>query len=157
LRDRGISIATLQVQYSLLSTYPVTELNIQAVCDELGIRPIAYSPLALGILTGKYAVGGELPRGLRGFVFRQLLPGVQPVLDTLQAIALSREKTMAQVALNWCICKGFIPIPGAKTVEQARQNTGALRWRLDSGEVMELDNAVGRSDQQMVQNIFQTR
>lgn len=156
-RNRGIPITTLQVQYSLLSTYPVTELSIQTVCDELGIRLIAYSPLALGILTGKYAVGENLPSGLRGWLFRQLLPGVQPVLATLQAIATGREKTMAQVALNWCMCKGFIPIPGAKTLEQAQQNTGALSWRLDAGEVLELDNAVSRSDKQMVQNIFQTR
>jgi len=156
-RDRGISITTLQVQYSLLSTYPVTDLGIQDICNELGIRLIAYSPLALGLLTGKYEVGRNLPSGLRGLVFRQLLPGVQPILNTLNEIALSREKTMAQIALNWCISKGFIPIPGAKTLAQAQQNTGALGWRLDAGEVVELDNAVKRSDKQMVQNIFQTR
>lgn len=156
-RDRGIPIATLQVQYSLLSTYPVTDLGIQATCQELGIRLIAYSPLGLGMLTGKYRVGGKLPKGLRGVVFRQILPGITPLLDTLEAIAIFREKTVSQIALNWCICKGFIPIPGAKTLEQAKQNTGALGWRLDPGEVLELDNAVNRSDKQMVQNIFQTR
>ena len=64
---------------------------------------------------------------------------------------------MAQVALNWCIGKGFIPIPGAKTLVQAQQNTGALGWRLEAGEVLELDNAVSRCDKQMVQNNFQTR
>ncbi len=53
--DRGIPITTLQVQYSLLSTYPVTELCLKEICDELGIKLIAYSPLALGILTGKYS------------------------------------------------------------------------------------------------------
>jgi pyridoxine 4-dehydrogenase len=156
-RDRGIPITTLQVQYSLLSTYPVTELGIQDVCDELGIRLIAYSPLALGILTGKYDERRHLPKGLRGLLFRQLLPGVQPILATLRAIAASRQKTLAQVALNWCLCKGFIPIPGAKTLAQAQQNTGTLGWRLDPGEVTELDTAVQRSDQQMVQNIFQTK
>lgn len=156
-RDRGVPITLLQVQYSLLSIYPVTGLGIKDICDELGIRLVAYSPLALGILTGKYRVGENLPSGLRGFLFRQLLPGVKPILDTVEAIAQSREKTMSQIALNWCICKGFIPIPGAKTLEQAQQNTGALGWRLDEGEVTELDNAVNRSDKQMVQNIFQTR
>ena len=156
-RDRGVPITTLQVQYSLLSTYPVTELGIQEVCRELGIRLIAYSPLALGILTGKYTNRSQLPKGLRGVLFRQLLPGVKPVLETLQAISTARQKTMAQVALNWCLCKGFIPIPGAKTLAQAQNNTGALGWRLDAGEVAELDSAVTRSDKQMVQNIFQTR
>jgi pyridoxine 4-dehydrogenase len=145
------------VQYSLLSTYPVKALGIQETCQELGIRLIAYSPLALGMLTGKYRVGENLPSGLRSLVFRQILPGVKPVLDTLEAIAIFRDKTMPQIALNWCICKGFIPIPGAKTLEQAKQNRGALGWRLDPGEVLELDNAIDRSDKQMVQNIFQTR
>ncbi|MEM9006990.1 MAG: aldo/keto reductase [Cyanobacteria bacterium P01_F01_bin.86] len=156
-RDRGIPITTLQVQYSLLSTYPVTELDIQAICEELGIRLIAYSPLALGILTGKYTDRNTFPKGLRGLLFRQLLPGAQPVLQTLQAIAQTRQKTMAQVALNWCMCKGFIPIPGAKTLAQAQANIGAIGWRLDAGEVAELDTAATRCDKQMVQNIFQTK
>lgn len=156
-RDRGIPIATLQVQYSLLSTYPVTRLNLQAICNSLGIRLIAYSPLALGLLTGKYTQDGPLPPGLRGFLFRQLLPGIQPVLKVLNEIATAREKTMAQVALNWCLCKGFIPIPGAKTLAQAQANTGALGWRLGTGEVEELDRASNRCNKQMVQNIFQTR
>jgi pyridoxine 4-dehydrogenase len=157
LAERGVPIATLQVQYSLLSTYPVTELGLKDVCDELGIRLIAYSPLGLGLLTGKYAVGGTLPKGLRGLVFRQLLPGIQPLLEGLCAIATPRQKTPAQVALNWCICKGTLPIPGAKTVQQAEQNLGALGWQLDAGEVAELDRLAAKSDKKMVQNIFQSR
>jgi pyridoxine 4-dehydrogenase len=74
----------------------------------------------------------------------------------MEEIGRSREKTMAQVALNWCICKGAIPIPGAKSVGQARQNIGALGWQLDSGEVAELDKAAAGTDKKMVQNIFQT-
>ncbi|HEY9836097.1 MAG TPA: hypothetical protein V6D27_04315, partial [Vampirovibrionales bacterium] len=58
--------------------------------------------------------------------------------------------------INWCICKGMIPIPGAKTVEQAQQNLGALRWSLDAGEVAELDQVAANSNKTMVQNIFQT-
>jgi pyridoxine 4-dehydrogenase len=154
--DRTVPITTLQVQYSLLSTYPVTELGIKDVCDELGIKLIAYSPLALGILTGKYSEKGNFPKGIRGLLFRQLLPGVRPVLDCLREIAESRNKTMSQVAINWCICKGAIPIPGAKNLEQAKQNIGALGWQLDSGEMAELDKAAARTDKKMVQNIFQT-
>ncbi|MBD0267852.1 MAG: aldo/keto reductase [Cyanobacteria bacterium Co-bin8] len=157
LAARGVPIATLQVQYSLLSTYPVTDLRLDEVCDELGIRLIAYSPLGLGLLTGKYAVGGTLPKGLRGLVFRQLLPGIRPLLEGMNAIATRRDKTPAQIALNWCICKGTIPIPGAKTVQQAEQNLGALGWQLDEGEVAELDRLAAKSDKKMVQNIFQSR
>ena len=156
-RDRGVPITTLQVQYSLLSTYPITELGLKDVCDELGIKIIAYSPLALGILTGKYTENGPFPKGIRGLVFRQILPGVKPLLSCLKEISESRNKTLSQVAINWCICKGTIPIPGAKNSEQAKQNIGALGWKLDSGEVEELDKAAASVDKKMVQNIFQTK
>ncbi|NEP19988.1 MAG: aldo/keto reductase [Leptolyngbya sp. SIO4C1] len=155
--ERGVPITSLQVQYSLLSTYPVTELDLKSVCDELGIQLIAYSPLALGLLTGKYEQKKNLPKGLRGFLFRQLLPGIQILLDCLRELAEERNKTMAQVALNWCICKGAIPIPGAKTAAQAQQNLGALGWRLSNIEVYELDQAAAKTGKKMVQNIFQTR
>jgi pyridoxine 4-dehydrogenase len=155
--DRGVPIATLQVQYSLLSTYPVTQLGLKDVCDELGIKLIAYSPLVLGLLTGKYSEKGPFPKGIRGLLFRQLLPGIRPLLDCLLAIAQSRNKTISQVAINWCICKGTIPIPGAKSLEQAKENIGALGWQLDSNEVAELDRAAASVDKSMVQNIFQTK
>ena len=155
-RDRGIPITTLQVQYSLLSTYPVTELGLKEVCDELGIKLIAYSPLALGLLTGKYSVQDNLPPGLRGWVCKQILPGARSLLDCLAVVAKSRNKTMSQVAINWCICKGTMPIPGAKNPQQAKQNLGALGWQLDSGEVAELDRAAAKVKKPMVQNIFQT-
>ncbi|MEB3291088.1 MAG: aldo/keto reductase [Leptolyngbya sp.] len=154
---RGIPIVTLQVQYSLLSTYPLTDLGLKELCDDLGIRLIAYSPLALGLLTGKYSPQGPFPPGVRGLLFRQLLPKIQPLLHTLADIATQRQKTAAQVALNWCMAKGTIPIPGAKSVVQAEQNLGSLGWALDSGEVDALDQASRRSERQMVQNIFQSR
>ncbi|MBD2437413.1 aldo/keto reductase [Nostoc sp. FACHB-110] len=155
--ERGVPISTLQVQYSLLSTYPLTQLHLKDVCDELGIKLIAYSPLALGILTGKYSQKGPFPKGIRGLLFRQLLPGARSLLSCLREIAQTRHKTMSQVALNWCICKGTIPIPGAKSVTQAQDNIGALGWYLDSQEIAELDQAAASSDKVMVQNIFQTK
>ncbi len=155
--ERGIAIATLQVQYSLLSTYPVTELGLKDVCDELGIKLIAYSPLALGLLTGKYSEKGDFPKGIRGLLFRQMLPGMRSLLACLQEISQVRNKSMSQIALNWCICKGSIPIPGAKNAEQARENIAALGWLLDAGEIAELDKAAASTDKKMVQNIFQTK
>lgn len=154
--QRGVPIFTLQVQYSLLSTYPIQKLGLKAVCDELGIQLIAYSPLTLGLLTGKYG-NGVFPKGIRGLLFRYLLPGIQPVLTCLEEIAKIRDKTLSQVALNWCICKGTIPIPGAKTIKQAQQNIGALGWRLSDSEVADLDQASHQITRPMVQNIFQTR
>ena len=156
LSDRHVPILTLQVQYSLLSTYPVTELGLKDVCDELGIKLIAYSPLCLGILTGKYSQT-NLPKGIRGLLFKRLLSGAKTLLACLEEIARSRQKTMSQVAINWCISKGTIPIPGAKNPEQAKQNIGALDWRLSEGEVTELDRTAAKIEKTMVQNIFQSK
>jgi len=156
-RQINVPISTLQVQYSLLSTYPVTELGLKEICDDLGIKLIAYSPLALGILTGKFTQKGPFPPGIRGLLFRQLLPGIEPVLGCLRDLANSKNKTMSQIAINWCISKGTIPIPGAKNVEQARENIGALGWKLSATEVAELDQAAIKVNKKMVQNIFQTK
>jgi pyridoxine 4-dehydrogenase len=155
-KARGIAIKTLQVQYSLLSTYPVEELRVKETCDELDIKLIAYSPLALGILTGKYTET-NLPNGIRGWSCQQILPNARSLLQCLKTIAQSRDKTMAQVAINWCICKGTIPIPGAKNLSQAQQNLGAIGWYLDDGEVTELDKEAAKVKKAMVQNPFQSK
>ncbi|MFP4299948.1 MAG: aldo/keto reductase [Spirulinaceae cyanobacterium] len=154
--ERGIPITSLQVQYSLLSTAPMTDLGIKEVCDELGIQLIAYSPLCLGVLTGKYSKD-KLPSGIRNLLFRQLLSSARSLLSCLREIAQNRDKTMAQVAINWCICKGTTPIPGAKSVQQAQQNIGAMGWRLDAGEIEALDKEAAKIEKPMVQNIFQTK
>lgn len=157
-QQRGVPVRSLQVQYSLLSTYAVTELGVKDLCDELGIQLIAYSPLCLGLLTGRYSTDGPKPTGLlRKRLFQQLLPGARSLLATLQVIGEAHQKTMAQTALNWCMGKGTIPIPGAKDLCQAEQNIGALGWQLSNGEILELDKASASLDRKMVQNIFQTR
>jgi diketogulonate reductase-like aldo/keto reductase len=48
-------------------------------------------------------------------------------------------KSPAQVALNWLVCKGAVPIPGAKNAHQARENAAATGWRLDAAEIAALD------------------
>ena len=59
-------------------------------------------------------------------------------------------KTPAQVAINWVMCKGALPIPGAKTLRQAEQNAGALNWRLTEDEaVQQLDEMSDRVSQEI--------
>lgn len=157
LQEKGVKISTLQVQYSLLSTYPINELGLKDLCQELDIKIIAYSPLTLGLLTGKYDENTPLPKGTRKILFKQLLPKIKPLLERLSAIAFRNGKTMAQVAINWCICQGTIPIPGAKNIKQAQENIGALGWRLSSSEVKELESVALSLDKKMIQNIFQTK
>ncbi|KAG9452591.1 hypothetical protein H6P81_005495 [Aristolochia fimbriata] len=155
LKARGVPLSSAQVQFSLLSIGK-DQKELKTICDSLGIRVISYSPLGLGMLTGKYNTS-RLPRGPRALLFRQILPGLAPLLYTLEEIAQKRGKTMSQVAINWCMSKGTIPIPGVKTVQQARENLGALGWRLRSDEILELEKAAQESPRRMIQNIFQTK
>ena len=152
---RGVPISTLQVQYHLLSRFP--ELNgTKETCDELGIKLIAYSPLALGLLTGKYSVENP-PPGLRGQAYKGVLPPLPTLLETMREVGDAHgRKTLPQVALNWCICKDTIPIPGAKNVKQLEDNLGALGWRLNAAEIAELDKAAEKVGVSTSQNIFQT-
>lgn len=155
LTARGVPLCSAQVQFSLLSMGE-EQLEIKNICDSLGIRLISYSPLGLGMLTGKYTPS-NLPQGPRGLLFKQILPGLEPLLRSLREIAERRRKTVPQVAINWCICKGTIPIPGVKSVRQLEENLGALGWRLSSNELLQLEDAARESPQRMVQNIFQTK
>ncbi|XP_058010057.1 pyridoxal reductase, chloroplastic isoform X2 [Hevea brasiliensis] len=155
LKARGVPLCSAQVQFSLLSMGK-DQIEIRNICDSLGIGLIAYSPLGLGMLTGKYT-SSRLPLGPRALLFRQILPGLEPLLSSLREIAQKRNKTLPQVAINWCICNGTIPIPGIKTVKQVEENLGALGWRLSSDELLQLEFAARESPQKMIQNIFQTR
>ncbi|MCO5569282.1 hypothetical protein L7F22_022994 [Adiantum nelumboides] len=155
LERKGVPLRTAQVQFSLVSNGP-EQLEIKALCQSLGIKLIAYSPLGLGMLTGKYSPA-SLPKGPRGPLFRNILPGLDPIMQVLTLISQRRGKTMSQVALNWCICKGTIPIPGVKNLRQAQDNLGALGWRLSNEEISRLDEASNRISMGIIQNIFQTK
>lgn len=60
------------------------------------------------------------------------------------------------MAINWCISKGCVPIPGAKTLAMAQDNIAALSWQLSATEAAALDDAAAGVGKGMVQNIFQT-
>ena len=96
----------MQVQFSLISRGPQQQ-DIKDVSKALGIGLIAYSPLGLGMLTGKYSVSaGVLPKGPRGALFRQILPGLEPLLGTIEAIARGRRKSVSQVSSQSEHCMG---------------------------------------------------
>ena len=128
------------------------------VCEQVGCRLISYSPLCLGLLTGKYTPDNLPPPGNpRRQLFRELLPGAQDLLATLAALAKEYGKTQSQIAINWALCKGTVPIPGARTVRMAQENLGAEGWRLRPDAIEELDRVASNVAKPMIQNIFQTR
>ncbi len=139
LAKRGVPLASNQVRYNLIHRQPERN-GLVETCRELGVSIIAYSPIAQGLLTGKYTPD-KPPRGLRGFTAgHQRLARVQPLVALLRKIGEGHGgKTPGQVALNWLLCKGAIPIPGAKNARQAQENAGALGWQLTESEMAELE------------------
>jgi aryl-alcohol dehydrogenase-like predicted oxidoreductase len=140
LADRGIPLASNQVEYSLLHRSPETDGVLDA-CRELGMTLIAYMPLAMGALTGKY-VNGPGPQGFRKYlrVFRATST-VSRAVGLLTEIANAHAKSPTQIALRWLIEQNVVPIPGAKNAEQARHNADALSFSLSSTEVEALARA----------------
>jgi aryl-alcohol dehydrogenase-like predicted oxidoreductase len=144
LAKHGIALASNQIQYSLLHRTPERNGTI-AACRELGVTVIAYSPIAKGVLSGKYTPD-NIPPGVRGQMYnREYLTRVQPLIGLMKEIGQAHgAKTPTQVALNWLICKGAVPIPGAKNARQAQDNAGGMGWRMSEAEVSALDEASER-------------
>jgi aryl-alcohol dehydrogenase-like predicted oxidoreductase len=139
LAQHNLPLASNQVHYSLLNR-TVEKNGTLARCKELGIRLIAYSPIEKGLLSGKYSADLP-PPGARGRNYTNLLPKIGPLLKLMTEIGQDHGgKSNVQVALNWVICKGALPIPGAKNAEQAQENAGALGWRLTDEEAARLDD-----------------
>jgi aryl-alcohol dehydrogenase-like predicted oxidoreductase len=139
LKNGGSGLASNQVEYHLLERR-IEKNGLLERCNEQGIKIIAYSPLAMGILTGKYTPENP-PSGVRASQYnRGFLEKVQPLIKNMKKMGMNHDgKTASQVALNWIICKGALPIPGAKNANQLEQNIGATGWRLTDDEVALLD------------------
>ena len=153
LAAEGIPLATNQVEYSLLRTMPETSGLLRA-CSDLGVTLLAYSPLAMGRLTGKYGVANP-PPGKRNFSAFPMAE-IEPVVAELRRIGAAHGgKSPAQVALNWVMCKGAVPIPGAKNASQAEQNAGALGWALVADEVTALDRVAKFGQRGLFNRVWQ--
>ena len=138
LRKRGLRLASNQVEFSLLRTIPDTS-GLLETCHDLGVVLIAYSPIGQGRLTGKYSAGNP-PPGKRNFSTYPM-EKVDPLVAVLRRIGEAHDRAPAQVALNWLIRRGSVPIPGAKNGDQAAANAGATGWELTPSEVRELSDA----------------
>lgn len=149
LERHGLPLASNQVRYSLLDRRIETN-GVLAAAGEIGATIIAYSPLAQGLLSGKFHRDPESvkrlagPRRFQGLFRSRGLRRSAPVVAALEAIAAERHVTPAQVALRWLIdAHGelVVAIPGASNERQARENAGALDFELSPGEIETLDRA----------------
>ncbi|HPO17306.1 MAG TPA: aldo/keto reductase [Candidatus Hydrogenedentes bacterium] len=142
----GIPLATNQVQYSLLHRN-IERNGVLETARELGITIIAFSPLAQGLLSGKFHERPELVKLVGG---RKYLPGYwksglrksAPLIQAMRRIGEKYGATPSQVALNWLVHfhgTSVVAIPGATKVYQAQDNVGALRFQLAREELEQLD------------------
>jgi aryl-alcohol dehydrogenase-like predicted oxidoreductase len=144
LKNRGLSLAVNQVQYSLLHREIETNGVLDAAKD-MGITIVAWSPLARGILTGMYRKNPDLVNSKRvgwRMMMRRHIERSGLVIDALQDLAEKYDVTPGQVALNWLINfhgDTVVAIPGASKVYQAEQNAGAMKLNLSREEMDRLD------------------
>ena len=140
LRARGYSLASNQVRYNLLNR-TIENNGILEAAKELGISIIAYSPLAQGLLGGKYHKNPEAVNSLplmRRRAIKGKIEKSRELVEALMDIAGSYSVSASQVALNWLVNyhgDTVVAIPGASKVEQARQNCAALAFKLQQDEM----------------------
>lgn len=154
LEAEGLPLASNQVQISLLDRRVETNGVLEAA-RELGVTLIAYSPLAQGLLTGKYhrdpGLADELPPGRRAWwspasrAFRpKNIERTRPLMDALQAVAEEHNATPARVALAWLIRfygDTVVAIPGATRRSHAASNAAAMALELTEAELDRIDRA----------------
>ncbi len=141
-------LVTIQNPYSLMNR--ALEGEMFGLIRDQGFGAIAFSPLGVGLLSGLYTPGEPPPAGSLWSAkdhqahFNRSLSGQAPeIIGVLRDIAGQREKTPAQVALNWVISKPEITaaISGSDTIEQLDENLGAVGWDLSEDEITRLDQA----------------
>ena len=135
-----VKIVSNQVRYNLLQRN--IEEEVMPYCRKNHINIIAWSPLAQGVLSGKYhsaeAPKGDVREGNELFN-RKNLDATKSVIGKLSEISKKYSMTPSQVALNWLSSQdGVIPIPGAKNVKQVEENAASLRIKLTERELGEL-------------------
>jgi aryl-alcohol dehydrogenase-like predicted oxidoreductase len=147
LARRGVPLVSNQMRYSLLDRR-IESNGVLAAAKELGITIIAYSPLAQGLLSGKFHDDPTLIRkspGPRKFMpsFRSRgLARSRPLVDELRKIAAAHGATPSQVALNWLMHfhgETVVVIPGATKKRHAEENVGAMGFTLSQEELRRID------------------
>ncbi|MEP7177808.1 MAG: aldo/keto reductase, partial [Pseudonocardiales bacterium] len=143
----GVSLVSSQPQYSML--WRVIEADVVPTCEELGIGQIVWSPIAQGVLTGKYQPGQEAPAGSRAtdtngganMIKRWMKDDVLARVQKLAPLAAELDLTMAQLAVAWVLRNPNVSaaIVGASRPEQVAENVKAAGVRIP-------DDAMGRID-----------
>ncbi|WP_169944602.1 aldo/keto reductase family protein [Microbispora sp. H11081] len=139
-----------QPQYSML--WRVIEAEVVPLCEKEGLGQIVFSPIAQGVLTGKYLPGQPPPAGSRatdpagsGFISRLMQDDVLSRVQDLKPIAADLGLTMAQLAVAWVLQNPNVSsaIVGATRPEQVRDNVKAAGVKLDAEVLKKIDDVLG--------------
>jgi aryl-alcohol dehydrogenase-like predicted oxidoreductase len=144
LARRGIPLASNQVKYNLLAR-GIEDNGVLDAAKELGITIICYSPLEMGLLTGKFhkdpGLIKGLPRGRRNALLKKI-EASRPLIKVLDEIATRKGVTVSQVALNWLINYNgdtVVAIPGASKPKHAGESAGAMKLALTPEEMEHIE------------------
>ena len=149
LARRGIPLASNQVKYNLLDR-TIEDNGVLATAKELGVTIIAYSPLEMGLLTGKFHQNPSLLDSRPWRRRKKLKPRLgmtQPLIDRMAELADDYHATITQIGLNWLINfhgEMVVAIPGATKPQHAADAAGTMRFSLSDDEMAEL-HALARS------------
>ena len=154
LKERGIKINSIQMQFSLLTKPSLEDKKIQTMCNENNIEYLAYSPLALGLLTIPPDQSPKPSTFLRQKLFQRILPKTKELRTLLTKIGNKYSASQAQVALNWVRSHGAKPIVGIRNPLQAKDAIAALTWSLTKNEKETLDSYRNKCLTSMPQNPF---
>src|SRR4051794_2080251 len=150
-KELNVQLISSQPQYSML--WRVIEDEIVPTSRELGISQIVWSPIAQGVLTGKYQPGQPLPAGSRAtdekggasMIKRFMNDDVLTRVQALQPIAAELDLTMAQLAVAWVLSNDNVAaaLVGASRPEQVRENVKASGVQLSADVLKRIDEALG--------------
>jgi aryl-alcohol dehydrogenase-like predicted oxidoreductase len=143
-------IVSNQPQYNML--WRVIEAEVIPLCEKEGIGQVVFSPIAQGVLTGKYLPGSAAPAGSRAtdpsgsrFIRDYLTDDLLGRVQQLKPIAEEAGLTLAQLAVAWTLQNPDVSaaIVGASRPEQVRENVRAAGVRLDPGLMARIDAVLG--------------
>jgi aryl-alcohol dehydrogenase-like predicted oxidoreductase len=150
-RELGFQLISNQPQYSML--WRVIEGEVVPTSQELGVSQIVFSPIAQGVLTGKYQPGGELPAGSRAtdekggarMIQRFMTDTILERVQGLRPIADELDLSMAQLAVAWVLQNPNVAaaIIGASRPEQVQDNVKAAGVKLDADVLTRIDEVLG--------------
>lgn len=143
-------ITAVENRYSMMARH---HESLFPTLEELGIGFVAFSPMANGLLTGKYGKGINFDKRND---YRAAMPQFtdegldknQELLEMLHRMAEEKQATEAQISLSWMMCKNpwIVPIPGTRKLERLVENAGAADVNLAEDEIIKLDTALNNME-----------